>query len=276
MLPFKVIRGGYPRETGSRRCRSRWKTQERKLPRGGRAIPGRTRCCRPCPWRPLVIDREHRVVRWNRALERLSGVSAPEVLGTRDHWRLAHTERHPLLADLVLELEPGKGEWPFADMAAEPCAAPAGAWWSQGLLRGQDGDQRPVKYLACALRDAAGRAVGRGAGGAGTGAGPGPAGAGVFPGPLRQAVRPGRLRRGAGRRGAHNPGQSRHGPHVRLRHARGAERPGSVRPGGYPFTTTGCARPSACWPRGATGPRWWTCPACGPTAASSGSRGTPR
>jgi len=50
----------------------------------------------------FVLDADRRVLLWNRACERLTGVSAEDVLGTRDHWRAFYGERRPCLADLVL------------------------------------------------------------------------------------------------------------------------------------------------------------------------------
>lgn len=49
----------------------------------------------------FVLDADRRVVVWNRACERLTGVKAAQVMGTRDHWRAFYTEARPCLADLV-------------------------------------------------------------------------------------------------------------------------------------------------------------------------------
>lgn len=51
----------------------------------------------------FVLDAECRVVVWNRACERLTGVPAPEVLGTGEHWRAFYDEPRPCLADLVVQ-----------------------------------------------------------------------------------------------------------------------------------------------------------------------------
>ena len=51
----------------------------------------------------FVLDTERRVIIWNRACERLTGVLAEEVLGTRDHWRSFYQEQRPTLADLVIQ-----------------------------------------------------------------------------------------------------------------------------------------------------------------------------
>jgi diguanylate cyclase (GGDEF)-like protein/PAS domain S-box-containing protein len=49
----------------------------------------------------FVIDADRRVVVWNRACERLTGVPALEVLGTRNHWQAFYEDNRYCLADLV-------------------------------------------------------------------------------------------------------------------------------------------------------------------------------
>jgi diguanylate cyclase (GGDEF)-like protein/PAS domain S-box-containing protein len=51
----------------------------------------------------FVLDTAGRVIVWNRACERLTGVPAAEVLGTRDHWRSFYQQARPTLADLVVQ-----------------------------------------------------------------------------------------------------------------------------------------------------------------------------
>jgi diguanylate cyclase (GGDEF)-like protein/PAS domain S-box-containing protein len=50
-----------------------------------------------------VLDELGRVVLWNRACERLTGVPAAEVLGTANHGRSFHDGAHPTLADQLLQ-----------------------------------------------------------------------------------------------------------------------------------------------------------------------------
>ncbi|CCG07424.1 sensor domain-containing diguanylate cyclase [Pararhodospirillum photometricum] len=50
----------------------------------------------------FVLDATRRVVIWNRACERLTGVGAPEVLGTRDHWRAFYDTPRYCLADTLI------------------------------------------------------------------------------------------------------------------------------------------------------------------------------
>ncbi len=51
----------------------------------------------------FVLDAECRVIIWNRACERLTGVPAAELIGTREHWRAFYGKPRPCLADLIAQ-----------------------------------------------------------------------------------------------------------------------------------------------------------------------------
>ena len=50
----------------------------------------------------FAIDVNHIITHWNRACELLSGLTAAEMVGTRDHWRLLYSHERPLLVDLIV------------------------------------------------------------------------------------------------------------------------------------------------------------------------------
>jgi PAS domain S-box-containing protein len=54
----------------------------------------------------FVIDTDHEVVYWNRALENFTGINQKDVLGTTNHWHVFYPEERPCMADLLLE-----GNW---------------------------------------------------------------------------------------------------------------------------------------------------------------------
>ena len=49
----------------------------------------------------FVLDAEGKVLIWNRACERLTGVKAAEVIGRKEHWRAFYEAPRPCLADLI-------------------------------------------------------------------------------------------------------------------------------------------------------------------------------
>ena len=51
----------------------------------------------------FVIGRDHKVILWNRALEKLSKIPAEEVIGTDQHWRAFYGAERPCMADLLVD-----------------------------------------------------------------------------------------------------------------------------------------------------------------------------
>ncbi|MEE8320743.1 MAG: PAS domain-containing protein, partial [Gammaproteobacteria bacterium] len=50
----------------------------------------------------FVINASHEVMYWNKACERLTGISAEKIIGTNGHWQGFYSEQRPCLADLLL------------------------------------------------------------------------------------------------------------------------------------------------------------------------------
>jgi PAS domain S-box-containing protein len=107
----------------------------------------------------FVINRDHEVLYWNKALEKYSGVPAKEILGTSMTWKAFYTEKRPVLADLLIDNEIEKiPSWyagtfspsPYIEGAFEatdffPKIGAAGTW---------------LHFSAIAIKDAEGGVIG--------------------------------------------------------------------------------------------------------------------
>jgi len=51
----------------------------------------------------FVIDKDHRVISWNTALEKYSGIKAEDVIGTDGQWRAFYKTKRPCMADLLVD-----------------------------------------------------------------------------------------------------------------------------------------------------------------------------
>jgi signal transduction histidine kinase len=51
----------------------------------------------------FLIDRDHRIVLWNHALEVYSGIRAGEIVGRAEAWRAFYETARPTLADLIVD-----------------------------------------------------------------------------------------------------------------------------------------------------------------------------
>jgi hypothetical protein len=54
----------------------------------------------------FMIDREHRITHWNKAMEELTGAKAIDRIGTTDQWKPFYPEKRPTLCDLVIDSVP--------------------------------------------------------------------------------------------------------------------------------------------------------------------------
>jgi len=107
----------------------------------------------------FVIDDEHKVIYWNRALEQLTGVKEEEVLNTSEHWKAFYDSRRLCVADKLIQksfnetsekgsyqLKKSKiveGAYEFIDFF--PCLSADGRW---------------LKITAAEIRDVHGSVVG--------------------------------------------------------------------------------------------------------------------
>ena len=51
----------------------------------------------------FVLDPQGKVLIWNHACERLTGIPASEIIGTRDHWKGFYSQKRPCLADVLVQ-----------------------------------------------------------------------------------------------------------------------------------------------------------------------------
>ncbi|MDY9923001.1 PAS domain S-box protein [Methanobacterium sp.] len=57
--------------------------------------------CSPLP--QFVINRDHKVIYWNQALEEYSQINASDVLGTDKHWKAFYNSKRPCIVDLLVD-----------------------------------------------------------------------------------------------------------------------------------------------------------------------------
>lgn len=106
----------------------------------------------------FVIDRDHRVIYWNRALEELSGIRAEEVIGTRQQWRAFYSLKRPCMADLlVAEAFEGIERWYEGKYSKSRLLDEA----YEAVDFFQVGERgRWLRFTAAAIRDSGGNLVG--------------------------------------------------------------------------------------------------------------------
>jgi len=99
---FSVSRSGARRalvEEERRRARERQEWQSRLL-REKKTIEG---IVQGSPVAMFVIDKDHKVILWNKACTDLTGYSAEEMIGTDNYYKPFYESRRPFLADLIVD-----------------------------------------------------------------------------------------------------------------------------------------------------------------------------
>ena len=51
----------------------------------------------------FVVDKNHTITHFNQALEKLSGLSTKDMIGTKDQWKAFYSTKRPVMADLIIE-----------------------------------------------------------------------------------------------------------------------------------------------------------------------------
>ncbi len=114
---------------------------------------------RGSPVLQFVIDRDHQVISWNKAIEEYSGIRAEEIIGTDHHWKAFYPEKRPVLSDLLVDGNPEALDLWYAEKVKKsryvegayeavdyfPTMGTSGAWLS---------------FTAAPVRDAAGTIIG--------------------------------------------------------------------------------------------------------------------
>lgn len=59
------------------------------------------------PTPQFLIDSNHKVIFWNRALEIMTSLRADDMIGTRQHWKAFYSSRKPCLADVLIDSDGG-------------------------------------------------------------------------------------------------------------------------------------------------------------------------
>jgi len=51
----------------------------------------------------FFIDKDHKIVYWNKSMEEHSGLKTEKMVGTDDHWKAFYGEKRPCMCDLLLD-----------------------------------------------------------------------------------------------------------------------------------------------------------------------------
>ena len=105
------------------------------------------------PTPTFVLDREHRVVFWNRACVELTGVSRLEMVGSTEIWKPFYPRARPVLADLILSenLALLSGLYGEKKLRAYPLLK--GAFEAEDYFEALGGKSRHLHFMSAPIYD---------------------------------------------------------------------------------------------------------------------------
>ena len=107
----------------------------------------------------FVVNKDHKVVFWNRACAELTGFSREEMIGTDRHWRPFYKEKRPVIADIIIDNEPDVLAKYYAAKGIRKSATVKGAYEARDFFKNFAGKDRHLYFLAAPIYDVDGNII---------------------------------------------------------------------------------------------------------------------
>ena len=108
----------------------------------------------------LVLNAQHEITHWNRALEQVSSLPAGQMVGTRKQWMPFYTTERPILADLLIDGANDSQVRCLYEDRFKPSDIVPDAWEAEGFFPNVGSQGMWFVFTASPLRDGKGRIVG--------------------------------------------------------------------------------------------------------------------
>jgi len=107
----------------------------------------------------FVIDRNHRVILWNRAFTEMSGYPGEKMIGTDNQWMPFYKEKRPLIADLIVEGDARGLEAFYGKKKVQKSSVIEGAYEAADYYENLGGRSRHLYFLAAPIRNEKGEII---------------------------------------------------------------------------------------------------------------------
>ncbi|RLI79929.1 chemotaxis protein, partial [Archaeoglobales archaeon] len=104
----------------------------------------------------IVLDKEHKIAYWNKAMEDMSGYKAEEMIGTKRQWEPFYDNERPILADIVME-NPEDAHKYYTNIKKSHLVD--GAFFAEGSFT-FNGKLRHLRFTAAPIYGAKGEIIG--------------------------------------------------------------------------------------------------------------------
>jgi len=129
---------------------------QEKLLRGKKTIEG---IMEGLPIPSFVINKEHKVILWNKACTELTGFSSDEMLGTSNHYRPFYSVQRPLIADLIIDRNLDGLNQYYGNKESKKSERVPGAYEAVDHFENLGGQNRILYFLAAPIYDEKGEII---------------------------------------------------------------------------------------------------------------------
>ena len=107
----------------------------------------------------FVIDRNHRIILWNRAFTDLSGIDGSAMIGTDNQWMPFYKEKRPVIADLIVDSDLVGLEKFYGKKRVQKSSVIEGAYEATDYYENIGGKRRHLYFLAAPILDEKGEVI---------------------------------------------------------------------------------------------------------------------
>lgn len=107
----------------------------------------------------FVIGRDHKIMFWNKACEKILGYEAAEMIGTDRQYLPFYQEKRPVIADLIVDNDIEGLEKYYGKKRVQKSATIAGAYEASDFFENLEGGGRHLYFLAAPIRDEKGEII---------------------------------------------------------------------------------------------------------------------
>ncbi len=107
----------------------------------------------------FVIDKEHKVILWNRACEELTGFPAGEMVGTDNHYLPFYSVKRPVIADLIIHRDLDGLNKYYGTKKVKKSEKVVGAYEANDYFENLGGQRRYMYFLAAPIFDERGEII---------------------------------------------------------------------------------------------------------------------
>jgi len=99
----------------------------------------------------FVIDKEHKIIFWNKACSDLMGYNSTDMIGTDKQYRPFYREKRPVIADLIIDNDILELEKYYGEKSLHKSTVIEGAYEARDYFENMEGKNRHLYFLAAPI-----------------------------------------------------------------------------------------------------------------------------